>query len=401
MNRSVLIHAVSKLINGRTLGEALLKLEECKCCEHFSHYSCKQVNDLQYVQRLAIGTCVEWDNPQSRRFADVNDGRVKIVFTNVALLCGGAERWLVDLATGLPKDKYCVCIAIEELNATDIELLQKAKQAEFVVFTRHHEQIVCDAADIVVSWAQFLKCKAPHKVFCSHGCDHWTDALVRGNNRISDYKFTAVSEQAANPWRRISRDAISILYNGSDEERLQPTGRDIRAELHIPDETILIGFISRLIPEKNPWVVAIAAHEMRNIGYDAKAIFVGASKASQRYEDCIYVDRVENIGDYLEALDCFMLPSNSEAFSLAITEAWLAEVPVIATPVGAINELEKQFGKMVVRLGTSVTDAVLSAICEENQPIVDNAYCVAKEHFTKQSMVKRWEEYFDGLIRTA
>jgi glycosyltransferase involved in cell wall biosynthesis len=179
---------------------------------------------------------------------------------------------------------------------------------------------------------------------------------------------------------------------------VQSTGLDVRKKLRISNDTILIGFISRLIPAKNPHPVAIAAHELRNRGYDARAMFVGDGPAT-KYDNCIYIPRVEAIGDYLAAMSCFMLPSDSEAFSLAITEAWIAKVPVIATPVGAIKELEEKHGPMVVRLGTSLTDSVLLAISDGNRSTVQRAYDISMRNFTKEAMISRWDAYFNELTK--
>jgi glycosyltransferase involved in cell wall biosynthesis len=257
-----------------------------------------------------------------------------------------------------------------------------------------------DSADIVLSWSYFPESKATYSIFCSHGCDHHTERLVRENRNIKDYHFTAVSNVAAAPW--VKYGPSKIIYNGCDTERLKPkiSREAMRRKYKIYSNEILIGFISRLIPEKNPWVVAIAAHELRNQGVKARALFVGAGKDVPQYKDCIYLPRTEEIGNVLGALDCFMLPSNSEAFSLAITEAWLAGVPVVATPVGAIKELENIYGPMVVRLDTSPTTAVLEAVSEGNKSVVNNAFKIAHEHFTTKAMIARWEEYFNELART-
>lgn len=391
MNKQIL-HKVKQLLNGRLFEEALLYLEECKACRNYSGGKCQLYDPLKYAKKLAVGFCPEWSYPSSQKFANNEDGRIKIVFPSIALLCGGAERWLVDLATGLDKTKFCVCIAVELFNACDKHLLEQARNAEFLVFGKKHTKKVCDNADIVVSWCYLPECYAKHKVFCSHGCDHWTDKLV-AEYKNSGYIFTAVSEQAAQPWINFNP---TIIYNGCDLERLKPRKpkEQMRRRLCVPQDELLIGFISRVVPEKNPLIVAIAAQELRNKGIKAKAIFVGKRERCPEYSDCIYVDKTEEIANYLNALDVFVLPSNSEAFSLAIIEAWLAKIPVVATPVGAIPELEAKFGKMVVRLDTNLTGAILEAVKGE---YVENAYNVAIANFTKTQMIKNWERYLEQL----
>jgi len=389
---NAILHKVKQLLNGRLYEEALLYLEECKACRHYMGGKCKLLDELRYAKRLAVGYCPEWDYPAYQKFANIDDGRIKIVFPSVALPCGGAERWLVNLATGLDTTKFCICIGIELYNACDKELLEKARQAEFLIFGKKHVQKASDSADIVLSWCYFPESHAKTKIFCSHGCDHWTDALVKDYK--NGYTFAAVSEQAAVPWAQFNP---TIINNGCDIERLKvKKPRDqMRRRLGVKQNEILIGFISRIVPEKNPLIVAITAHELREKGIPARAMFVGKRDRCPEYDDCIYIDRVEEIGNYLNALDIFMLPSNSEAFSLAITEAWLSKVPVVATPVGAIPELENKYGKMVERMGTLPTNAVLNAL--KDKEMVENAYRVSVENFTLDSMVKRWETYFESF----
>jgi glycosyltransferase involved in cell wall biosynthesis len=53
----------------------------------------------------------------------------------------------------------------------------------------------------------------------------------------------------------------------------------------------------------------------------------------------ILLGYVESAPRYLKALDIFVLPSRSEALSLAVLEAGLAALPTVATAVGGIQEI--------------------------------------------------------------
>lgn len=76
-------------------------------------------------------------------------------------------------------------------------------------------------------------------------------------------------------------------------------------------------------------------------------------------------------------------------------EAWLCGVPVVATPVGAVPEIEAMYGKMVCRVPVCPTPrqlarAVRCAINKRNLPTLDRAREVAAEHFTDAAMGRRW-----------
>jgi len=119
-------------------------------------------------------------------------------------------------------------------------------------------------------------------------------------------------------------------------------------------------------------------------------IFVGKTESAikQSIEECcsksIFIENCSRIGDVYASLDCFVLASSSEAFSLSLTEAWLAGVPTVSTPVGAVLELEEQYGRMTTLVQVNPSDeelaeAVLEAI--DNREIVDNAKNVVKNNF--------------------
>ena len=48
---------------------------------------------------------------------------------------------------------------------------------------------------------------------------------------------------------------------------------------------------------------------------------------------------VDNVGDYLAALDVFILPSNKEGIGGILLDAMLQRVPVIASRVGGLPEI--------------------------------------------------------------
>jgi glycosyltransferase involved in cell wall biosynthesis len=58
---------------------------------------------------------------------------------------------------------------------------------------------------------------------------------------------------------------------------------------------------------------------------------------------------VENVHEYLQASDIFVLPSEEDAFPLALVEAMACGLPVVSTPVGGIREIisDRQNGLLV------------------------------------------------------
>jgi glycosyltransferase involved in cell wall biosynthesis len=115
----------------------------------------------------------------------------------------------------------------------------------------------------------------------------------------------------------------------------------------------------------------------------------------------IYQPPVENVGDVYGALDCFVLASQFEGFSLALAEAWYCRCPTVATPVGA-TELTEEHGPLAVSVPIhptpeQLTAAVRQAIAPANHSVIERAAAVVAQHYTAAAMCRRWTEYLVGL----
>lgn len=214
-------------------------------------------------------------------------------------------------------------------------------------------------------------------------------------------RLTAVSKWAAN---NFPPDAeYAVIHNGAAQDRLRqlrPRGMT-RGQWGATMADILIGYVGRISSEKNVAAPAIAAQEL---GEPYRPVYIGPGAQDAEAlvrEICpraIFVPPNEEVGDYWSALDCFVLASRSEGFSLSMIEAWLCGVPVVATPVGAVPEVEAACGPMTVRVNsppspTELRDAVRRALSDENKPTVQHAKQVAEREFTAPAMAARWTKY--------
>jgi glycosyltransferase involved in cell wall biosynthesis len=267
--------------------------------------------------------------------------------------------------------------------------------------------------DIAITWSTGVLPAATHKVFCLHGADPTAATLAAEVARDPDIRYAAVSHRAGA--LLLPYGQPRIIYNGCDTARLSPTaGRDAtRTRLGVDDHDILVGFLGRLADIKHPHAVAHAVVALRQRGLAAKGLFLGdhngrhverAQSIRLLLPDAIFLDATEAIGDPLAAMDVLLLPSYSEAFSLAKIEAWLTRTPVVATPVGAIPELEEAYGQLVVPIpvaasGDMLADAVLHAISRANDIVITRAHALAWRDFTVDAMVLRWDAYFQELLQ--
>ncbi len=146
-------------------------------------------------------------------------------------------------------------------------------------------------------------------------------------------------------------DRVTVVHNGADEEAFTdlPDREASRRALGVPVDAEVCGTVARMHPEKNVALLVRAFVRVANERPTAVLVIAGDGPERPRCEkiarDGGVSDRVYFLGTrsdvtrVLAALDVFVLSSNTEGLPLAVVEAMGAERPVVATDVGAVNEL--------------------------------------------------------------
>lgn len=338
---------------------------------------------------------------------------IKVAFLTPTLLFGGAERWVVSLASALNPTRFNVfAIAIRDAHATDNTILQRVPTDTTVLHGSHYFADLAHAADIIIAWGldnlQALATRRAKVVLVSHGACPWTCNCLRHALRYADF-HAAVSRSAAQVFP--NPNAVTILHNGIDVDRCTPNqSRELQRTLWgaNPDDK-LIGYVGRLSDEKNPLA---AVYTATMLGPPYRPLLIGGGPHAPAYvaqarainRRTISYPVVENVGNVYHALDLFMLVSKFEGFSLALTEAWYCRCPTLSTRVGAI-ELEELHGKLGVTIPPAHTPrdlvtATLAALAPQNRPTIERAHQVVAHAYTARHMARRWEQYLEHVAAT-
>jgi len=148
---------------------------------------------------------------------------------------------------------------------------------------------------------------------------------------------------------------FSVIYNGADPERVKPTENSFRYEMSFPPDALLIGMIGNFYrdPRKDQLTVCRALPAAFAEFKNAHCVFDGRIEdgAEDKMADCLTVciengiaDRVHFLGgrsdvpDILAALDVFVFSSLHEGLPVAVSEAMLADVPMIVSNIGPLLE---------------------------------------------------------------
>jgi len=176
---------------------------------------------------------------------------------------------------------------------------------------------------------------------------------------LSRFDLTVHGSQAQrNFWvasDRRAHDNSGVIYNGVDSSHFEPVvayeeAKRLRARLGVSPQTLLMGTVGRMRPEKNHEVLLTTLRRLRVARVDVHLVIAGDGPLreflTRRAAELEVTDRVSFVGELddvrpvLTALDVFVLPSTAvESFSNAALEAMAIGRPVILSDIGGAREM--------------------------------------------------------------
>jgi len=233
------------------------------------------------------------------------------------------------------------------------------------------------------------------------------DSILTVSERVK--KFFAVK-------RKGFRKAITV-YNGIDTDIFNPVNvhGDIRIELGLKEDTIVIGSIGVLEKDKGQKYLFEALEKLKSEGIgNIICVICGAGSEEQTLRKFVYRRGLDNeilflgfrndIPIVLKALDMIAVTSLTiESFSMAAVEAMSMRVPVIATNVGGLPEVVED-GKTGILVPPGDINALCSAIKylvknpEARLKMGENGRARVLEKFTIEQNVRKTEDVFLSLM---
>lgn len=186
--------------------------------------------------------------------------------------------------------------------------------------------------------------------------------LYIATERLSDVTV-AVSETVRTrlvAWG-VAESNITVIPNGVDfgALRFDPVvRREVRDELRIPQDCVLVGALGRLDPVKQFDVLLEASEPL--LGSDCRLLIVGEGPARSELEaltrqlelaaHVTFAGERSDTARLLAAMDILAAPSSSETFGLSVVEALGAGLPVIYTECPALTEVPDRGGPKAQRV---------------------------------------------------
>lgn len=312
----------------------------------------------------------------------------KILYVITKSNFGGAQRYVYELATHLPKDRFEVSVALGGDGLLKTKLIEKGIKVHSIDGAARDISIT---KDLQVLWrlykifkevkpdvvhlnsskisglgavaARFAGVK--HIIYTNHGWPFreprraWQKLIIKFLSWLTvmfaDTTIVLSERERADadkwPWAAAK---LRVIPNGLVPFELLPRenalseliGSELAAKIS-SDGVRVVGTIAELHRNKG----LIHAIEGMGLLNDKKTIFIiiGEGEERNRLEELIssldlgdsvfLVGSIDDARTHLLAFDFFLLPSVKEGLPYAIMEAGFAGLPVIATNVGGIPEI--------------------------------------------------------------
>lgn len=169
----------------------------------------------------------------------------------------------------------------------------------------------------------------------------------------------------------------------------------------------LIGNIGALVDsDKGQSLIIEAAKELKE-HEDIHFLLIGSGKDEQKFKNMAnglnnitFIGFVENVADYIKALDIFLFPSRIEGLGSILLDVMKNEVPIIASNVGGIPDIIKDnYNGILVDLeATDIIKAILKLYNDKNlrEKFAKKGLEESKK-YSPQNMAKRYIEIYENI----
>jgi glycosyltransferase involved in cell wall biosynthesis len=218
--------------------------------------------------------------------------------------------------------------------------------------------------------------------------------------------------------RGYAAEKMVVVPNGFDLGRFKPdpaARRRLRAELRIAEQAQLVGLIGRFDPQKNHAGFCAAAGVLhrrlpqvhfvlagQGIDTDNVALMQSITQAGVLANMHLLGLR-NDMPELMAALDVLSSSSSyGEAFPNVLGEAMACGVPCVVTDVGDSAYIVGATGRVVtagdmVGLAAALEE-LLALSPSEKAALGEQARSRVAEHFEIGGVVRRYEEFYDGLL---
>ncbi len=228
--------------------------------------------------------------------------------------------------------------------------------------------------------------------------------------------FVAISREIAQEMREqnIPEEKIHFLVNAVDPTIYAPvdtpTRDHMRQQLDLPAEVPIAFFGGRLVQIKGVQDLLKAWNKVPEPAYLVIAGTGELESELQAYAQTHlkgrvkFVGKIDNVDEYLQATDAWVLPSYGEGLPVSLLEAMATTTAIVTTPVGAIPEIIKDGENgLLVPSGDvdALTDALTKALSRSDaiKAMGISARQLVMDKYSLHSVSQSYKDLFEKLLQ--
>lgn len=352
----------------------------------------------------------------------------------------GAEKVVSDICTNLSEDFQSIAVcAGEELKeyydgknietyVIDISRLSINEIRKLKQLIKDKRIDIVHSHDVKASIAGYLAAKAFKVPVVSH--IHVTYLWMKklGPLKIIDQYFRnkytkslACSEMVRDFYLEHNKKALQgkieyldNAFNFNEFNKIEPKDKEsFKQQLGIDKDAYIYGYLGRLLEVKGADLMIDSFYDIQNKVDNSILLIVGDGPEREKLEakvkeygienKVIFAGYQKNVYDYMNAFDCFILPSIREGLPIAVLEAMAMRKPVLSTPVAGLKKLMKnEFNGLVLRERSrkDLSEAMIkiNEDKELSKNIAENAYKHLDENYNINTYVRKVERLYKDVL---
>ena len=369
------------------------------------------------------------------------DRKIKILQTIRQGNIGGGESHVLDLVSHLNKDIFEPVVLsftpgpmVDKLHAMDIKtyVLETEKPFNFLIWPKVKQIFRQENFDLLHAHGTraysntFNVAKSLHipAIYTVHGWSFHADQnkivkrlRLAGEEFLvnkADVTICVSQSNLADGKKYFSMPRSVVIKNGINQQKFNPDSRfkNIREELGIEKDTLLVGFIARMTIQKDPFTLIKAAAKLPDTE-NIQFLIVGdgdlKEKTVQLAQECGVSHKIffqsfrQDVPDLLNAVDVYCLPSLWEGLSIALLEAMAMKKTIIATAVDGTKEVIQDAYNGLLIAPQNVDDLVNAILKVSRDKLLRNslalnAYNTIQNDFNIEGMVTKIEKIYTDIF---
>lgn len=234
-------------------------------------------------------------------------------------------------------------------------------------------------------------------------------------NEMADFIFTTGEsiKKSMIECNRIHPKKITSIPTGIDSTLFDPSCYDknrCRALFNISNQEYIIGIVAVLRDFKRHDNFLFIAKNLIERFKDKKFKFIIAGEGPKRKlieklisdlnlsEHVRMIGHIENVPEFLKAIDIFVLPSDrNEGVPQSLIQALMMETPSVSTTAGSINDLHHNNNFLISEPTVEKIFENISAIIQNQKTLQSDRHYIL-ENFSKQAITDKILKIYDKLI---